>query len=352
MRPIDDYYKSEIVMTKTSTLKQNAIACLIPLALLLTLVVLLNSDLFLANQSSLSTFITLDFIITIPIIYFLLIRKRSISNFTIAPFLILCVLIATYTIPTANQDLLSLAKTWLVPVVELSVLTFIVLKVGKAIKHYKRVSKESTDFYSILVDTCESLFPKTAAKLVANEIALIYYGFFNFKKTTLEPNEFSNYKNSGILTTLSAFIFVIGIEMTVVHLLITTWNPTVAWILTGLSFYSALQLIGIIRSVSKRPMTITDNHLILRFGILSETHIPFDAIDNVRLAKSSEYIKENGTKTLSMLGELENSNMVIYLNEPQHLEFLYGTPKTFTKLFLFVDDHQNFISQIETHLSK
>ena len=339
-------------MTKTSTLKQNAITLLIPLALLLSLIVLLNSSLFLANQSSLSAFITLDFMITIPIIYFLLIRKRSISNLTLAPFLILCLVIATYTIPTENQDLLSLAKSWLIPVVELSVFTIVIFKLRKAVKHYKSISKNSTDFYRILVDTCQSLFPKTAAKLVANEIALLYYGFFNFKKVTLESNEFSNYKNSGILTTLSAFIFVIGIEMTVVHLLVARWNPTVAWILTGLSFYSALQLIGIIRSVPKRPITIDDSNLILRFGILSETHIPFKAIESLRFAKSSEYIKEEGTKTLSMLGELENSNMVIHLHEPQQLEFLYGKPKSFTKLFLFIDDPQNFISQIETHLAK
>ncbi|MEH6535780.1 MAG: hypothetical protein V7719_05260 [Psychroserpens sp.] len=72
---------------------QNTIAFLIPLAHVLTLVFLLNSSVFLANQNSLSTFITIDFILTIPIIYFLLIRKRNISSFTIAPFLIACVVI-------------------------------------------------------------------------------------------------------------------------------------------------------------------------------------------------------------------------------------------------------------------
>jgi len=60
-------------------------------------------------------------------------------------------------------------------------------------------------------------------------------------------------------------------------------------------------------------------------------------------------IKEKGTKTLSILEELEISNIVILLNEPQKLEFLYGKSETCNKLCLSVDDHANFIEQIETH---
>nr|WP_321233323.1 hypothetical protein [uncultured Psychroserpens sp.] len=337
-------------MIKNSTLKQNAIVFLIPLALLLTLVFLLKSNVFLANQSLLSTFITIDFIITIPIIYFLLIRKRNISNLTIAPFLILCVVVASYTIPTTHQDVLSLAKTWLIPIVGLSVLTFVVIKVRKAIHIYKKTANNHHDFYSALVETCQSLFPKTVAKLATNEIALIYYGFFNFKKATLQSNEFSNYKGSGILSTLGAIIFVVAIEMATVHILIAKWSTTLAWVLTILSFYSALQLIGIIRSVPKRPITIHDDYLQLRFGILSETHIPFDAIDHIKLASLSDFDKEKNTKTLSLLGELEHSNIVIHLNTPQQLNFIYGKPKSYTKLLLFVDDNQNFKAQVETHL--
>jgi hypothetical protein len=296
---------------KLSILKQNAMVFLIPLALLLTLVLLLKSSLFLTNQNSLSTFITIDFVITIPFVYFLLIRKRNISNFTIAPFLILCVVVASYTIPSANQDVLSLAKTWLVPIVELSVIILVILKVRKALTVYKKTASNHHDFYSALVKTCESLFPKKISKLAANEIALIYFGFFNFKKTTLKPNEFSNYQGSGILSTLGAFIFVVGIEMITVHILAAKWNTTLAWILTGLSVYSALQLIGIIRSVPKRPISVNSNELVLRFGILSETIIPYSDIEHISLANSNDFDKDKTTKTLSLFGELENSNIVI-----------------------------------------
>ena len=170
--------------SKTSLLKANIIAFLRPVTLLLALVFLINSTVFSSHQNSLSKFITIDFIITIPLVYFLLIRKTKISNLTIAPFLIVCVIIASYAIPTANQDTLTLAKTWLIPIVELSVLVVIVLKVRKVIQQYRAASNHHQDFYSILQETCLSLFPTVPAKLAANEIALIYYSFFNIKKTT------------------------------------------------------------------------------------------------------------------------------------------------------------------------
>ncbi|MFK7782470.1 hypothetical protein [Psychroserpens sp.] len=337
---------------KTSFLKLNLVPFIIPLTLILVLILLLNSTLYLSHQNTLSTFITIDFIITIPLVYFILIRKTKISNLTIAPFLILCVIIASYAIPTSNQDTLTAAKTWLIPIVELIVFTIIILKVKKAIKHYKNASNQHQDFYSILQATCKSMFPETPAKLVANEIALIYYGFFNFKKIELKPNEYSNYKGSGILSTLTAIIFLVGIEMISIHILASKWSSVLAWVLTGLSIYSALQLIGIIRSIPKRPMILKDDELILRFGMLSETIIPIEAVESITLANSSDFNKEKNTKTLSLLGELENSNIVIHLKTPQQLEFIYGKPKNYTKLLCFVDDNQSFIAEVNKLLIK
>ena len=340
------------MISKTSFSKANSIAFIIPITLILALLLLLNSTAFTTNQNTLSTFITIDFIITIPLVYFLLVRKTNISNLTIAPFLIFCVIIASYVIPTANQDTLVLAKTWLIPIVEISVISLIILKVRKAIKHYKTIANHNQDFYSILQNTCASIFPEVPAKLAANEIALFYYGFFNFKKVELKPNEYTNYKGSGILSTLGAVIFLVAVEMVTIHILAAKWSSTLAWVLTGLSIYSAIQLIGIIRSVPKRPIAINDHELILRFGMLSETIVPIEAIDTIALADSSDFNKEKGTKTLSLLGELENSNVVIQLKTPQQLQFIYGKPKSYTKLLLFVDDNQSFKTKVETLLSR
>lgn len=349
MRPIENVI---FMIHKASFFKANTIAFLIPVALILVLVFLLNSTVFVSHQQILSPYITIDFILTIPLIYFLLIRKTKISNLTIAPFLIICFVIASYVIPETHQDTLSLAKTWLIPIVELSVITIIILKFRKAIKHYNVAANQHQDFYSILQEACASILPKLPAKLAANEIALLYYGFFNFKRSVLKPNEYSNFKGSGILSTLGAVIFLVAIEMVSIHVLAAKWSSTLAWILTGLSIYSAIQIFGIIRSIPKRPLIVNETELILRFGMLSETIIPIETIESITTANASDFDKEKSTKTLSLLGELENSNVVIHLKTPQQLQFIYGKSKNYTKLLLFVDDHNSFKTQVETFLSK
>ena len=339
-------------MTKSIQFRPYLIAFGIPLVLILSLIVLLRSQTYAINASQLTTFITVDFILTIPLIYLLLIRKTKISNLTVAPFLIVCMIIASYAIPETDQSILSIAKTWLIPIVELSVVSIVIYKVSKAIKIYRQATQNNHDFFSVLNETCESLFPKTAAKLVANEIALIYYGFFNFEKVELKPLEYSNYKGSGILSTLGAIIFVVGIEMVSIHILASKWSITLAWILTGLSIYSALQLIGIIRSVPKRPIQILNDELVLRFGMLSETKIPLSAIETITFAKSDDYKSSKYTKTLSLLGSLENPNVIIQLRSTLDLDFMYGKSKPYQTLYFFVDNHQSFISEVNQLLTK
>ena len=195
-------------MTKSIHFRSYLIAFGIPLLLILSLIGLLQSQLYDANASQLTTYIIIDFIITIPIVYLLLINKTRISKLTVAPFIIASVILASYVIPEAHQDTLTVAKTWLIPIVELGVISIVIYKMIKAIRVYRKAAYEHHDFFSVLNETCASLFPKSAARLVANEVALIYYGFFNFKKKELKSNEYTNYKGSGVLSTLGAIIFV------------------------------------------------------------------------------------------------------------------------------------------------
>ena len=67
---------------------------------------------------------------------------------------------------------------------------------------------------------------------------------------------------------------------------------------------------------------------------------------------TSDFDKEKTTKTLSLLGELENSNVVLKLKTPQQLQFIYGKSKNYTKLLLFVDDNQSFKTKVEELLSR
>ena len=310
------------------------------------LILLTQSTVFKSHTDSLAIAITFDLLLTVPFVYFLLIRKTNIPKTTVVPLLIFGMVVCTFVLPTENQYYLSLFKTWVFPVIEISIISFVIYKVRKAIKGYKANKEVSVDFFTTLKNTCYELLPNKAVIPVVTEIAVFYYGFMYWRKRELEKNEFSYHKNSGTITLLVAIIGIVAIETVVLHILLAKWSNLAAWILTFLSIYSGLQLFGFLKSMLKRPISIENNQLHLRYGIMTETTIDIKNIDCVEISSKDIEIN-NETRKLSFLGELESHNVIIRLKEENQLIGLYGIKKTYKNIALYVDDKVAFKNQIE-----
>lgn len=335
-------------MNAVKQVNRNLINFGIPLMLLGTLILLMKSS-FLDGNDRLSLAITLDLLLIIPLVYFLLIRKSKIPNTTVIPVMIMGLLTGSYFLPQESQSYLTFFTTWALPVIEISILTFVVVKVRRAIKTYKTLKGSTPDFFNALKSTCYEILPKKLVLPFATEIAVFYYGFISWKTRTPQVNEFTYHKNSGTPTLFYAFIFIIAIETFVIHFLLTQWSMVAAWVLTSLSTYTALQVFGFAKSLAQRPISIQHDKLTLKYGILNEVEIPFSAIDKIEL--SSKTLEKNEfTQTLSPLGELESHNVVIHLNEENELLGLYGIKKKFKVLGLHIDQAQEFKESIEKAL--
>ena len=318
-----------------------------PLLLIAAMVLLTNSLLFTTHSNKLSLAITIDLLLTIPFIYFLLIRKTSIPKTTIVPFIILGVIVCSVILPTGNQYYLSLFKTWILPIIELLVLSFIVYNILKARKLYNlNKTNASFDFFTTLKSTCLEILPKIAVVPVITKIAVFYYGFFYWKRRQLKPNEFSYHKDSGTIGLLIALIFIIAIETVTFHILLAKWNIIAAWVLTGISIYSGIQILGFLKSILKRPIIIEDNTIHFRYGIMSETTINIIDIESIELS-TKDIELNNKTRKLSFLGNLEPHNLVIKLKKENSLTGLYGIKRTYKILALHVDKKQEFKNRID-----
>lgn len=313
------------------------------------MITLAKSSIFITNPNTLSIGITFDLLLTVPLIYFMLIRKTSIPKTTVVPFLIIGMVVCSAILPIENQSYLDIFKTWMFPVVELSIVSYIIYNVTKAVKRYKLNKKEKLDFFTTLKNTCYEILPKSVVIPVVTEIAVFYYGFIYWKKRKLNENEFSYHKDSGTISLLIAIIFIVAVETVVLHILLQKWNVTVAWILTFLSIYSGIQLLGFLKSMSKRPISIKDEKLYLRYGIMNETTINLKSIDSIEISsKDVELNKE--TRKLSFLGELENHNIIIRLKQENELTGLYGIKRKYKNLALHVDKKNEFTTQINNAL--
>ena len=313
----------------------------IPLLLILAMVLLTKSKIFEENSAIVSVGITIDLLFTIPVLYFLLIKKRNIPKTTIVPLFIIGMVVATYSIPKEYHAILNWSKTWVFPVLELGVVVFVVYKVRQTIQKYKANAVAASDFFSTLKETCREILPKRMAIFLAMELAVFYYGFVFWKKKTIQENEFTYHKNSGTIALLIGIILIIGIETYVLHVLLLKWNTIAAWVATVASIYSGIQIFGFVKSMVKRPIVVEDDKLYLRYGILSETTIDISAIDTIQIRDNGIEFDDE-TRKLSPLGELEPYNMVLYLKDENILNGFYGMKKNFKKIVLFVDDKKGF----------
>lgn len=314
------------------------------------LILLLSSPNFIKLEG-IPFAVTIDLLLVVPLVYFLLIRKTTIPKTTVVPVMILGLVIGSLFMPAEKQTYLSYFKTWILPLVELSVVSFVIFKVRSSIKKFKSLKIDSPDFFTTLKQTCYEILPKKLVLPFATEIAVFYYGFVNWKTRKPLENEFTNHKNSTAISVFVGLLLAISVETFAFHALLNRWSSLAAWIFTCASIYTAIQIFGFVRSLSKRPISITKNGLMLKYGIMNEVKIPFSDIDKVELG-SQQLEKKNLEISLSILGELEAHNVVVSLKNENELTGLYGLKKKFIKIGFHIDEPKVFIEQMDSKLEE
>lgn len=92
-------------MNREIHINQNVINFGIPLALFGTLILLMKSS-FLNGNDTLNFAITADLLLTVPVVYFLLIRKSEIPNTTAVPVMIIGLLVGSFFIPQESNNVI------------------------------------------------------------------------------------------------------------------------------------------------------------------------------------------------------------------------------------------------------
>ena len=321
----------------------------LPLFCLIGLSLLPLSSFYLMHPEPLSIGISVDFLLTVPLVFLFLIRNTKIPKTTVVPLVVLGMLLGYAVLPEENQFILDYFKSWILPLVELGVLSFVGFSVYRSAKRFKNHRKKGFDFYTTLKTTSNEIFPKVPAALLTSELAVLYYGLWTWKKRPLNENEFSYHKDSGTLTVLVALIVIIGIETYVFHLILAKWNNILAWVLTAISCYTAIQIFGFLKSMSRRPIAIQGGILQLPYGIMGEAIVPLTKIASIEC--NSKELEENKlNRKLSFLGAMESHNIILHVKEPLEVQGLYGISKKYEVLGFCVDGPTQFKKSVEQHI--
>ena len=95
----------------------------------------------------------------------------------------------------------------------------------------------------------------------------------------------------------------------------------------------------------KRPLSIENDKLYLRYGIMNESTIDLKEIESLEIS-SKEIDKSKESRKLSFLGDLESHNVIIRLKTEHTLIGLYGVKRKFKLLALHVDNNIEFKNRI------
>ena len=120
-------------MIKVVRPSRHLISIVTLVALILALIVFTQSAPFKSQVSQFAILVTIDFLLTIPLLYLVVIRKTRIPKTTVIPIFALGILLASILIPQDHQQVLNLAKQWLLPLIEVGVLGFIGFKAYKLV---------------------------------------------------------------------------------------------------------------------------------------------------------------------------------------------------------------------------
>lgn len=332
-------------MTKTIS---NHLIFGLPILILLFLVALVNSSWFALQPEQLSYGITFDLLVTIPFIYFLIIRKKDIPKMSVVSVFIVCLIIASFLIPQEHQSLLSAIKAYGLPVAEVAILVYLLWSTRKIIQQFKHQKNTTPDFFTAISMACKAALPKRIASLFATEIGVIYYAFFAWEKRPLQENEYSYSEKNTIIILLYVVIFLILFEAFALHFLLVSWNETFALVWMILSIYTGVQFFALTRSLPKRPMRIDvhERKLHLVYGFFNQTSIDISNIKDIE--KSTKMLPaDKSIVQFSPLGNLDNHNIIIHLYNENILYKIYGLKKKYKSIAVYVDDKDRFVEDIK-----
>jgi hypothetical protein len=346
------HLKNEITMTISTTNKPNwAIALGIPTLIFLSSFFITLTSKFKANSDLLSNAILVDILIVAPFIYLLAIRKSNVPKLTVTRIFIVGLLVAGFILNAHSNMLLQIIKTWISPIIEIIVIFFIGQKFYIANKKAAIANTGKLDF---LTHCRAVMFRVTGnekfANIVSSEISVWYYACLGSKYKTIDyKTKFTSYKENGIVTVLWAVFLIFLVETAGMHLLLSIWSKTTAWVVTGLSFYTCIQVFAHIKAVKARPVIINKDSLEIHNGLAGDAYIRFDNIEKFEISKKIPQGR-NPVK-ISLLKRVENHNIIIYLKSPIQVTKIFGVKKKTDTVLFYVDKSIDFYNALTSRFT-
>ena len=305
-------------------------------SLLGSLVAISQSSLVSNDDDLVRTALAIDFLFTVPIIYFFLIRKTSIPPITVVPVFLASFALASLSLPD-GIGLISVAGWVLVPTVELLVFGYLIFRIYRTRRAYQDEANQFDLMERLRNAFVRELKPPFIAQAAAFEVAILAFAFLKWRR----PKErgFSYHRTNGSLPTLAVFLFLLVAETVGLHFLLSIWSSRLAWIVTALSIYFIVQIVAHLKALYLRPIVVTRSSVFVRCGILGDAVIRRESVESAEIVNGADDV--DGIDLLP-LGGMSQPNVRLTLTEPAAVNGLYGFESRGSVVRLYLDDPTAF----------
>ena len=265
----------------------------------------------------------LDFMVGIPVgFYLLVVRPRRLTPLTVIPVIWVGYWLSVFALGSADAGVLPYLFAALMPV-EFAIAVRECLKVAQV---YKSARKASADPMVWFKETMLYLVRKDApASMAAAELSVWYYALLSWrKKPYVLPGEsaFSYHNAGGYMNMMLGLALAFPVEIVGVHILISQWSVVVACVVTALSAYAVIWLIGDARARVMRPVAIGDGCVRLECDIQMEAVVLLSDIEKVCLFESDTGVLEKEDKI--NYGTFYQANIWIVAKRPIEVRTMLG----------------------------
>jgi hypothetical protein len=178
-------------------------------------------------------------------------------------------------------------------------------------------------------------------------VGLLYFALFSWRSrphTGGARAVFSHHRRIGYGAVAAGLMIVVAVEVVPVHLLLALWSPAAAWVLTALSLYTVLWLLGDYRAVVLRPsllLSTPDGDVLeIRLGVRWNLRLPLTAVRAVRRVGATP--PPAATPGYLRAVAIGQPRYLLELVEPVTARGPYGWRREVSLLGLTVDDEASF----------
>lgn len=289
-----------------------------------------------------SVALTLDFTLAVPaVVYWLFVRAKRAPWLVLLPSFAAGYALAKVSIPPAQQGALD-AGFWILALAELVLIGHLAMLAHRTLRG---AAAGAGDFATRFRSAARRVLAhRVPADILATEVAIPYFAFRPHRNPPRAADEYTVHEEVAYATVVLGLVLLLVVETIALHAFASRWGPTPAWILTGLSAYALMWLVGDYRAVVARPTRIGPTHLSLRVGLRWEAELPLALVERADRLPAAPGARGPETVAVALLGQ---PNVALRLRAPVRLTGMYGIERPAREIWLHVDRSERFLQALE-----